>query len=1197
MRQPSTEPSEVGTSARTSEPGHAHHPSRSQLRSQGLARLPHLLHGARPLRVQSQAYPVRARPNPVEALATLARLSDEAERRASWRQAVAALGYTTANAGPPPLDGIALEVLTRAAQVALESGLADDLEFIAPGPAAVALYEMSAALPLGRERRELGRRVFARLYEGTAATFATVASRMALSSGKPFEAASLRARVGLLFDLPIGSAVNADALALTLVTRREMRERWLDKARTGSLPVRRLAAKLVEHASREAVFRSQQGDLYPRDLLLSEPIRSIYESLLHDREPLVWRHAAVARGILSSIQPALREEIDVALDANLSPTEWRRAAVSLVATLLSEPESSLRALKQLLDGPVSKADSGLAATLLMGLPRVIEAEPDAAEALLDMLCAKRQPDVAEAAAALFADLSGSNFGQRSAKLLKQTLAQRGDAQSGVLRSVTERAIRILERDEDEHNEVGPLVRRALLAFEAKGARAATDLAIQAVQAAHRAMDFVASHDPHDEQMLPYVLGALSDLDAAALEGRRLTDLMLLGRRPGDTDTSVPEVERLHDRLAGFLLEAETRANEVNPSPALALGERRRLKALLHLVDLETARSDDEGGVRKRVRRAVGVMMRRVGHQPEPNVHRIACATLARSFDAAVREGVSDPSDLLLALAAHVDELPSLEAVAEASTNPELRSAIKGYVDFLNPANADAADGGAESQHFELSMGGSRRDETRKVAARLLGLSRSLGAGGSYRGEALRRVVQRLGRSLESVAAARCQSDLVDANGGSADVMNDIELSVDGLRRLTQGAVRRVLDVDPMGISVVADVTSVAALVERSVRSGVPLSSVELQMAVLELTADIPQPIAAAVAKVLARLEQLPVTVAASVDSAPIPLERRRSALPDWLLPRRTIGAFYVVRSLGSGGASSVFMARRMEERNNPKAEGFALKVPDYDPTTARSLSEQEFLQLFREEAGALLGLPQHENLARFVTFDLAARPKPILVMELIRGAGLDRLIRSRSLPIERTLNYLDGILAALEAMHGAGVGHLDIKPSNVILRDGQTPVLVDFGLSGRQLRPGCGTLEYCAPEVLGLVESKSPQPADMYAFACTAFEALTFELLFDAEDETAILSAHISHDGWPEKLARLAHIPESADVARLLAACLRRDPKNRPTASQARRALRDLTPRLSGVSVPLGGVPTTSPENPSALPHAGALQVARAESA
>ena len=1120
---------------------------------------------------------MRARPNPVEALATLARITDEAERRASWRQAVAALGYSAASAGPPPLDGITAEVLIRASQVALETGLVEDLEFVAPGPAAVALYEMSAALPLGRERRELGRRVFARLYEGTAATFATVAARMALSSGKPFEAATLRARVGLVFDLPIGSGVNPDALALTLVTRREMRERWLDKAKTGTLPARRLAAKLLEHAAREAVSRSHQGDLFPRDQLLAEPIRSIYEALLHDREPLVWRHAAVARGILSSIQPALREEIDVALDPSLSPTEWRRAGVSLVATLVSEPESSLRALKQLLDGPVAKADPGLAATLLMGLPRVIEAEPDAAEALLDLLCTKRRADVAEAAAALFADLNSPSFGQRAANLLKQTLSSRSDAQSSVLRSVAERAVRILERDQDEQSEVVASVRRALLAYESKGARAATDLAVQAVATAHRAMDFVASHDPHDEQMLPYVLGALTDLDAAALESQRLSDLMLLGRRPGDSDAGVPEVERLYDRLGNFLLAAETSANEAHSSPGLALGEQRRLKALLHLVDLDAARGgDDEGGVRKRVRRTVGVMMRRVAQQPEPVVHRIACATLARSFDAAVREGVSEPSDLLLALASQVEELPSLEAIAEASTNPEMRSAVRGYVDFLNPAPTDAADGSGESP-FEPALLTGGRDESRKVALSLLRLSRSLGAGGSYRGEALRRVVQRLARSLESVAAARCLGDLVDVSGGSADMLSDVELAVDGLRRLSQGAQRRVLDVDPLAIAVVTDVASVAALVERTVRSGVPANPAQLQMALSELTADVPQAIGGAVSKVLGRLSHLPVT-APALDAVPIPLERRRSPLPDWLLPRRTIGAFYVVRSLGSGGASSVFMARRLEERNNPKAEGFALKVPAYDPTTARSLSEQEFLQLFREEAGALLGLPQHENLARFVTFDLAARPKPILVMELISGAGLDKLIRSRSLSCERALKYLDGILAALEAMHGAGVGHLDIKPSNVILRDEQTPVLVDFGLSGRQLRPGCGTLEYCAPEVLGLVESKAPQPADMYAFACTAFEALTFELLFDAEDETSIMSAHIGHDGWPDKLAPLAHMSETAEVARLLAACLRRDPKNRPTASQARRALRELTPKLARAPFPLGA--------PASAPHA-----------
>jgi eukaryotic-like serine/threonine-protein kinase len=342
------------------------------------------------------------------------------------------------------------------------------------------------------------------------------------------------------------------------------------------------------------------------------------------------------------------------------------------------------------------------------------------------------------------------------------------------------------------------------------------------------------------------------------------------------------------------------------------------------------------------------------------------------------------------------------------------------------------------------------------------------------------------------------------------------------------------------------------------------------MAVRETVATSPAPIADAVSRVLHSLAVLPV--AAPSDVYAIPLERRRTQLPDWLLPHRTIGAFYVVRPLGSGGASSVFLARRTDERNNAKAEGVALKVPDYDPTTARSLSEQEFLQLFREEAGALLSLPDHTNLARFVTFDAGARPKPILVMELIRGASLDRLIRSRSLTVERAFAYIDGILAGLEAMHGVGVGHLDVKPSNVILRDAEVPVLVDFGLSGRHLRPGCGTVEYSAPEVLGIVPSDyavSPLPTDLYALGCTAFEALTAELLFDGDDEATILGQHTAHDGWPARLTPFAHAPGTLEVAKLIAACLRRDPRHRPSASQARRAFAKVLPRMAEAAWPL----------------------------
>jgi hypothetical protein len=889
-------------------------------------------------------------------------------------------------------------------------------------------------------------------------------------------------------------------------------------------------------------------------------VRDVHEVLLGDREPLIWRHAAVARGMIASVVPAFQSEIESGLDEGLTPTEWRRAAVSLVATIPSDPEQTLRALRQVLDGTLGKRDPGIAATLVLGLPRVIEAEPEAAEELLDLVAETRRPDVAENVASLLSDLTSPTFGRKAAQKLRATLASRAEGSGSVLRAIADRALRLLDGDsfEDEDDLVGAL-RRALLEFETTGARAAHDLATKAAARLHHALDFIEAHDPHDQQVQPYVLGALSDLDACALERPRLAQLLLLGRRPGETDQSVPEIEKLCERMGVWLLSAESSAGSEPENQAMGLAEQRRLKALLHLVDVETVRTDDDAGVRARARRAVEVMLKRVTSNPGPFVMRIACATLARSSDAAVREGVCEPSDLLLTLMSNIDDQRAFETLAEASTNPDVSAAMSAYVKFMS-------DGGQS----ESSSSSSAVDTALHIAERLVEFSHGLGAGGTYRGEAVRRVVLRLGRCLEAVAQARGQADLVDAAGTGNHVLHEVEEAATALRRLIASANRRVLGQDDNEIAVVAEVPPLPALIERAVSSGVPPNPAQLAMAITELSADLPHPIAQTMARVLAILELLPI--AAPSDVFAIPLGKRRENLPDWLLPRRTIGAFYVVRALGSGGASSVFVARRIEERNSSEAEGFALKVPDYDPTTARSLSEQEFLQLFREEAGALLTVPQHPNIARFVTFDLAARPKPILVMELIKGLSLDRLIRSRSLSTERAFVYLDGILAGLEAMHSAGIGHLDVKPSNVILRDGETPVLVDFGLSGRQLRPGCGTLEYCSPEVIGVVPEglhPGPQPVDLYAFGCIAYELLMAETLFYADGEMALLTLHVEHDGWPEKVAKLGRDATFGDLGKLIARCLRRDPRKRPSAVQARAELAGLAKRYKALPWPL----------------------------
>jgi serine/threonine protein kinase len=287
------------------------------------------------------------------------------------------------------------------------------------------------------------------------------------------------------------------------------------------------------------------------------------------------------------------------------------------------------------------------------------------------------------------------------------------------------------------------------------------------------------------------------------------------------------------------------------------------------------------------------------------------------------------------------------------------------------------------------------------------------------------------------------------------------------------------------------------------------------------------------------------------------------ALPEWLPSRRTLGGFFVHGPLGAGGTATVFVVSRADELDEPDARRFALKVPQFDAVAARSISEAEFLKMFREEAGALLSLPEHPNIASFITFDAGARPKPILVMELVEGTDCDKLVASRRLGAAQAFAVLDGVLAGLSAMHGVGIGHLDLKPSNVILRPDGRAVLVDFGLAGRHIRPGCATASYAAPEVWGYSEpgvEPTPRAADVYSFGCLAWELLAGRPLFDAPNDLALLAQHMEHDGGPPDVVRLGEDPRFAPLVAVMRACLRRSPSARPTVDALRAEMKRLAP-------------------------------------
>jgi serine/threonine protein kinase len=309
--------------------------------------------------------------------------------------------------------------------------------------------------------------------------------------------------------------------------------------------------------------------------------------------------------------------------------------------------------------------------------------------------------------------------------------------------------------------------------------------------------------------------------------------------------------------------------------------------------------------------------------------------------------------------------------------------------------------------------------------------------------------------------------------------------------------------------------------------------------------------------------------------------------PAWVPEGGVLGGFRLVRPMASGGLGSLFLARRVEDDGDPLAKDVVLKVPHDAAALAAYVPEEELLAQFRAEASALAAIPVHPNLARILAFDVAARPKPFLVMELVEGRTLEEELASGTMTTSRALEILDGVLAGVDAMHATGVGHLDLKPDNVILRRGTgQATLVDFGLSGRQVRKRCGNPMYAPPEVWS--DDRAPESAfaaDSYSFACLAFETLTGTPLFDGENMFGVLRQHLTHDGLPPGLASLRARPELRKVAEILQRALRANPTHRTRIRMMRTELARVAASLREVAWPLSsGRQASSPDESGELP-------------
>ncbi len=170
-------------------------------------------------------------------------------------------------------------------------------------------------------------------------------------------------------------------------------------------------------------------------------------------------------------------------------------------------------------------------------------------------------------------------------------------------------------------------------------------------------------------------------------------------------------------------------------------------------------------------------------------------------------------------------------------------------------------------------------------------------------------------------------------------------------------------------------------------------------------------------------------------------------------------------------------------------------------------------------------LVRHPGFQRLWSSDLEGTA-PHLVLEYVEGPTLATLADRGALTVPDVALVGMQLLTSLRHLHRRGLVHLDVKPSNVVVRDGRA-VLLDLGIATPAKRvvadsAAPGTVPYLAPEVreTGAVSTA----ADMYALGMTLQELLS---------------------------------PRAADhaVARLAARLTSTDPGDRPEAETALRAL------------------------------------------
>lgn len=234
------------------------------------------------------------------------------------------------------------------------------------------------------------------------------------------------------------------------------------------------------------------------------------------------------------------------------------------------------------------------------------------------------------------------------------------------------------------------------------------------------------------------------------------------------------------------------------------------------------------------------------------------------------------------------------------------------------------------------------------------------------------------------------------------------------------------------------------------------------------------------------------------------------------LTNKMLGEFRLLRRLGRGGMSDVYLAEQTSLKRN-----VAIKM-----MRPELLKDEIHLKRFKQEAMAA-GSLVHPNIVQVYMVG-EEDGLHFIAQEYVQGQNLrEYLVRKGPPDVVLALHIMKQVCAALQTAADAGVVHRDIKPENIMLtRKGEVKV-ADFGLaqltqSGKrvnltQVGVTMGTPLYMSPEQVN--GSKLDHRSDIYSFGVSCYHMLSGSPPFRGETALAVAMQHLNQE--PDALEHL----------------------------------------------------------------------------